>query len=400
MGKKLHFSHARELSCNVDKSKFKLRQVQVVFRHGARGPIQQPKCFPHFEYAERLMKHDKHTFIPYKLVDANGRRFDLERLTGFDEKYIGQLTKAGAQQLHNLGNLLRNEYIKKRGFISGVYNEDEFKMYCTKVLRTVESARSLLSGLFPKHFDGDIPIEIYSPDDKDELIAPHFKNCHFLEENSLATWNNPDLVNGLKEIKSRLQKLMGISEKDETFHVVLVRDCLHSFKFHGVLPSQYDSKEILELAEYGAVQVMKHMFCGPESGQVQSDRLMSLSVGRLVRLILTAMKRIKDENKMILYSSHDTALIPLLNMMKVYDSTWPPYASFIIFELYEKSDCMDEEDRYVRVIFNDKVLNIPGSWEGLCRFDRFEWLMGKYALNCDQYKNLCAHEYYGRGLKR
>lgn len=36
-----------------------------------------------------------------------------------------------------------------------------------------------------------------------------------------------------------------------------------------------------------------------------------------------------------MYSAHDTTLLPLLVALGMYDGRWPPFASYIAFELYQ-----------------------------------------------------------------
>ena len=90
-----------------------------------------------------LLAHEPHTFVPYKLLDLDGEEF-CEDLRGSKDLYHGQLTSVGAQQLFDLGCQLRSCY-KDQLMISDEYSEEVF-IRSTKMKRTVESARSLLSG--------------------------------------------------------------------------------------------------------------------------------------------------------------------------------------------------------------------------------------------------------------
>ena len=89
-----------------------LLQVISVYRHGAREPI-------------------------YEYYNAN---------TFFDK---GQLTSVGMRQHYNLGKELRSIYIDKLKFLSPNYSPQEFFVRSTFVNRTVVSAISQLSGLYP-----------------------------------------------------------------------------------------------------------------------------------------------------------------------------------------------------------------------------------------------------------
>jgi hypothetical protein len=72
-----------------------------------------------------------------------------------------------------------------------------------------------------------------------------------------------------------------------------------------------------------------------------------------------------------LYSGHDNTLGPLLISLNVFDHLHPPVASTLVLELYEDVS----KKHYVRVVYNDKLLNIPGGGEnGLCEFNTFQKL--------------------------
>jgi Histidine phosphatase superfamily (branch 2) len=89
-----------------------LLQVISVFRHGARQPL-------------------------YNFYNA----------ATFPDQ--GQLTPVGMRQHFLLGKELRKEYVHKLGFLSKQYNSKEIVVRSTSVNRTVVSALSQLSGLYP-----------------------------------------------------------------------------------------------------------------------------------------------------------------------------------------------------------------------------------------------------------
>jgi hypothetical protein len=71
--------------------------------------------------------------------------------------------------------------------------------------------------------------------------------------------------------------------------------------------------------------------------------------------------------KFLLYSGHDTTLIPILVALQVDTMEWPPYASMMLIELFDMSG-----KNYVRITYNGQVLPLRfcGS-ETLCDFDTF-----------------------------
>lgn len=400
--------HAKEIP-TVDAERFKLEQVQIVFRHGARAPISHLKCMPNIEYGEEMLSHEQKTFIPYKLVDETGKTLDFDQLKGASSKYLGLLSRRGADQLYELGKRFSSHYGSELGmFAPGEYDASEIDVSSTKMRRTVESARSFLSGLYHERnrIDSEvqIPINVHSPP-HDEVIAPSFKTCKYLNVMSAIAWEHPDVVDGVKEKTEKLMKLMGMEGEsgESDFHIVIVRDFLHSHQFHHCLPSQFASAEIMKTAEEGAVKVMDHVFCGNEGGI--SDRVLKLSIGRFVRLLLDDMNDFvqegKKSRKIRIYSGHDTTIIPLLNVLQIYnqvasnsDTTWPPFASNVIFELYR--DVITQQ-RYVRVVYNWEVVSLPRQSRhdgyddnSMMSLSDFTNLVSSFAITNDQYQQDCA----------
>ena len=75
-----------------------------------------------------------------------------------------------------------------------------------------------------------------------------------------------------------------------------------------------------------------------------------------------------------MYSAHDTTLSFILNSLHVYDGLAPPYASAVLFELFDYEDSWS-----IRILYrNDTttqpyVLTMPGC-EELCTLEKFQEL--------------------------
>ena len=77
--------------------------------------------------------------------------------------WSGQLTDQGAEDLLKLGTWLRQRYVQKLAFLAPTYSEKDSKIYTisTNFARTIQSADSLLTGLYPQQNRsnaGSIPI--------------------------------------------------------------------------------------------------------------------------------------------------------------------------------------------------------------------------------------------------
>lgn len=117
----------------VPSSFSSLLQVISLYRHGARQPL-------------------------YNFYNA----------ASFPDQ--GQLTPVGMRQHFLLGKELRREYIHKLGFLSHQYNSKELVVRSTYVNRTVVSALSQLSGLYPMNTGPKISRKV-----KKELTLPPFE---------------------------------------------------------------------------------------------------------------------------------------------------------------------------------------------------------------------------------
>lgn len=133
---------------------------------------------------------------------------------------------------------------------------------------------------------------------------------------------------------------------------------------------------------------------------LQDDVLNKLAIGRFLRELLDSlrseMSRGEKGKKMLIYSGHDSTLVPLLCALGIFDDAWPPYASYLTLEIGSIGEDGDEADRSnwrVRAIYNDepRVMAFPGSatneiWMSLEQFiNRLEIM----SLTPSQYATAC-----------
>jgi len=129
----------------------KLKLVQVVFRHGARTPLSSPDYLPKIKYTEEMLKHGQHTYVPYDTKNVHGEDVDISKTIykqkdkTYGELHHGELTAKGADQMHQLGVILRNHYFTDLKFVPSEYS-DVITVRSTAVKRAVESARCTLAG--------------------------------------------------------------------------------------------------------------------------------------------------------------------------------------------------------------------------------------------------------------
>jgi len=103
-------------------------------------------------------------------------------------------------------------------------------------------------------------------------------------------------------------------------------------------------------------------------------------------------------SKMLLYSGHDSTMVPLLGAIGLYKGDWPPYASYLTLEVArlkkDKSAAVDPHGAaghmYVRAVYNDVERVMEGCDGGMwCRYDLFKAQLSKTAWTYSQYQREC-----------
>jgi len=72
--------------------------------------------------------------------------------------------------------------------------------------------------------------------------------------------------------------------------------------------------------------------------------------------------------RLAVFVGHDTVIAPILAALGVSNCGWPPYASRIVFELWEKRPGTPS---HVRLLFNGEAItqSVPGCSEELCKLE-------------------------------
>jgi hypothetical protein len=181
---------------------------------------------------------------------------------------------------------------------------------------------------------------------------------------------------------------MNVSER---INWLIVKEILTCHLTHGVeFPEGVSSEDVDKVSE----------IAGTLWGILYRDEVLNrFGIGRMIREVLHDMRidlepsqeifpYASDTAKMLLYSGHDSTLVPFLCALGVYDDKWPPYASFLTIEVaealphseYVSSDSSSSSDahkgKWVRAVYNDKDVSIPdlkggvGAWYPAAEFYR------------------------------
>lgn len=339
---------------------YKLELVQILFRHGKRTPItklhfmdEEEPLNLEFGYQVPEWNNGAEMLLTFPNVDENNQFSLYQKIYESNKQYLkgsvnsGMLTKQGVQQLHDIGKNLRENYIEKTKFLSSNFDPKELYVRSTDFDRTLQSAMSLLNGLYPLNTRNGKFIHILTRDRKTENIYPSYSNCKKLTQVGKANKSHSSYKEFLQKHHKEIEmfkNLLKTKYTPESWHNTLQCHILNEIP----LP-HYISQEFINLMEMRANEEVSYVFTKEAS---------VLGMGRFLNEIVNNFKRKTmkvDERKLYLYSGHDTSIIPLLTSLDIFDGRFPPVGTTLIFELYsDKSN-----NYYLRINYRDKDLKIP-----------------------------------------
>ncbi|XP_012692707.2 lysophosphatidic acid phosphatase type 6 [Clupea harengus] len=372
-----------------DSSQLELKLVQVLFRHGARTPLKSIPDVLEVQWVPDLLEVPPHTHIDYVVTDLEGGprppspvedSYRAHILTG--GTYPGQLTTVGMQQLYDLGKRLRARYIQEVPFLTSSFSPAEVYVRSTNIVRTIESAKCLVAGLFQQKQADVVPI--LTAEAEKEILYPNYHGCNLLRLLSGHRWAESSTLPAIAEDLKSIQDALGIPV-NQRVDFILIRDDMVARETHGLAcPSELVSWRAI--VERRAVDMIYHIYEPSKRENLQ------LCVGPLLHTMMANMdekvKGVSPEpnRKLFLYSVHDTTLMPCLMALGIFDMKWPPYAADITLELLEHRTT---KEAFVKVAYLGQDQKIPGCSGVICPLAEFQEAMAAYTLPFDRYKERC-----------
>ncbi|KAI8097301.1 histidine phosphatase superfamily [Halteromyces radiatus] len=377
--------------------------LQVVHRHGERTPVRSrlekiiPStwnlCDANRAMFATILDFNKSqgrsndgipaSFVPLqRIVEKNGMSGNDQVTYPAGACYYGQLTNLGRKNMTSLGARLREIYIDKLHYLPDYFDEKQVYIRSSDYPRTQESVQQMVAGgLYPdgkRSDDSILQIRIRDPRTENLYSNP---NCARLRELSkefrtkVAELHKDDFKNLTKKLEKYVDDVSLVSHPSANG----ILDTVVSAKVHGFdLPVEFDDQVLLDLEK---IVVHEWFYSHMESNEVRRlglGRLMADIRDRMVRRANGTDHKVgEEEYKLSIYSGHDTTIAPILIILGGYDNRWPPFGSSIIFELFKKQGTTTsdggmfgwfnkknkEEDHFVRVRFNNKILQLPGCAE-------------------------------------
>ncbi|THH31001.1 hypothetical protein EUX98_g3181 [Antrodiella citrinella] len=288
---------------------------------------------------------DDETLPVRKVVErADGRVVDGECL-------LGELTDIGRQTTYSFGHALRRLYVEKLGFLPDtVTSDNEAYFRTTNIPRTTESLEQIVHGLYPteKCAYGFVP-RVRIRNGKDENLFGNTLACKRLEilqigfaQAAAQTWNTT-----LEPLDAKLSKYIGGNpvRLDGKPRASGILDTVKAATAHNIqVPSEFKEKSVIDVIERAVVQEW--------FGGYKTEEVRRLGMGRLLsdlskKMSTKAEKGADDPMKILVHSTHDTALAGLCSTLDVFDERWPAFSAAITFELFRKRTTEDFSQRSV-----------------------------------------------------
>lgn len=360
---------------------YKLKFSQVVFRHGDRVPIPKLPCDTEIWecrnkeliYLQHQQQHMNPTRMFKKVYMQNQDLFP-------GNCYSGQLTEKGVREHLKLGETIRRVYVNKLKFLGENFNPDEVYVRSTNIDRTLESVQAQLHGMYP-NLEEESPssIDINMVEDKTEYMFANAEACPRIAELKNELKNTPEYqayLDNHKVLFEKLYSLLQMSSQVKNFSYSEMQDVFVALISHNrPLPKGVTPLMVNETMTVAAWQ----------AGYIFSNPLMSrLAIGlwfkEMLQRINDQVNNVYPQRKYVIYSAHDSTLLPILNSLKLFRS-WPHYSSYMFFELFEDK----EGENVIRVVYNGDVQTLPfcGSADGtnkseFCKLADFQKLVEQF----------------------
>lgn len=285
---------------------------------------------------------------------------------------VGQLTTIGyAQQLKN-GASLRKAYVDT-GLLSLKLSSQEVYIHSDDAPRTRLSAESLILGMYPPDPSLTDVFDLYTVAIDRQFMIPNPKICPMYQKyvneftnSSIWTKHTGTVTKALFE---DIKKATGFEIDQSSFNHFC--DCLRTHYCHGLA---WPQGMTMQLYSRAWEELSWQFFSQAKYPSVEENA--RTGIGFLLRKIWQNMNDSisgASQRKFLLYSGHDTTLIPLLTALQTGIEEWPHYASMMLVELY---NITHSSGRAVRIVYNGKILSMPFCGNAtLCDYNTFSQYM-------------------------
>lgn len=386
--------------CSDSRQNEKLVGLILLTRHGARTPLSLINGIEEIAYTPELL--NPYVQANYKLVTLDNKDFaqkdadndivNLSRkLKGGAGK--GQLTSLGEKQLFQLGRRFRQKYINDMKFLSGNYDENEIYIRSSHLRRTINSAKSLLAGLYleSSSTNSNQPFLIHVNDAETDYLFPNTGNCAYLKEFYQKVGNEDKLKLNEDYVKFRNKLSAETGCVDSSFSMIksLTDDIFVRLAHEKHVPENL--KALFEESFPWSTFEMKmdmtpklHLFFGQFFGLMKNN---------IEKFIMNDIDQKVDSEKLFYYSAHDTTINGILLGLDLVDENhrWPPFAANIVIELWKDKDCdtKDLDNYFIRLYYCDQLKSLKSECSNddptKCKLNNFIRILDKHSISRSTY---------------
>ncbi|XP_053379223.1 2-phosphoxylose phosphatase 1-like isoform X1 [Mercenaria mercenaria] len=389
-------------------SGFKLRMVHIFIRHGDRTSIHRfPGYKPETYNCEFSTwytgSNEKFRSFPQRMEKYPSEKRRKNPFLTWPQ-YPNQktckdsvLTSRGALQHLQLGQHLYDSYIKH----SHLFEKSSSSLIYAKstgTLRTYQSAVAFIYGFLPV-----TNISSFNIDYSEDL---HFCSKKYSMKVTCSCPHTRDLFARSKRFQSAISKnspyyrtlrefytLFGIDDNDLILLAGIADALVPTYCHNLTIPcSTFNSSKCVDHSLLGTIwdAVTYKEFSKWDDPDLNFLKYSSIKMTPVLLEVVDRIKELIENNgksTFILYSGHDVTISPLLYVLGLHDGRWPPYASRVVMELYEKENEDTNNKFYLKFLYNgfdktEKVVFCKNrTLNGLCNFKLFTDFISRELLN-------------------
>jgi acid phosphatase len=297
---------------------------------------------------------------------------------------LGQLTAQGMRQEYELGSRMRSVYVERAHLLPTRYEAGTMYARSSDVERTLMSAQSFLSGLYPLGTGPALPgsgrpalpgaaqpIPVHTVASQEETLL--YPDSAFYKYDDLlarfvtptAAWREKSAA--LRPRFAHWSQATGIAITD-LYQLKSLGDTLFVERLHHVpLPPGLSSDDVQTIIDAGRWAFVAGFAPEPIGRSTGHELLKAIA-----DYIADASRR-RTPLKYVLFAAHDSTILSEMSALGAPLDDTPPYASRLNFALFQS----ERGDYYVKVGFNDRPVAVFGCGGESCSLSQFLDLPGR-----------------------
>ncbi|XP_059148936.1 prostatic acid phosphatase-like [Physella acuta] len=348
----------------------------------------------------RKIQSESSTVVLVQVIHRHGDRSQTSTYPNDPNKNswpqgFGQLTTMGMNQGFELGQFLQSWYGE---LIDKVFNHTQVSIRSTDYARTLMTAECVAAGLFSQadrqnHSVQGLPsinwqpVPIYSvPKSMDRLLRPS-SSCEYINDLRSEVEVSFDSQQELlfqKELMLNLSRFTGMDINATSLHYLA--DIVFCQNSHNMTQPKWLTPDI---------QTQLYSYKQNKASVTAADAkyLSGTLLETLINNIQAKMKG--SQNKMYLYSAHESPLRFLMALLGVDTRLEVPYAAAVIVELHQI-----EGKHLIRLFYRNSTTQAPhvlvaaGCPNEMCPFHIFNEVYQKRMLTDKEWDDICIEAPY------